>query len=236
MEYSVIIPLFNEQESLVLLQEELDVVLRKTNAAYEIIYIDDGSTDASLETLKGIRKRYPEVKIVSFKKHAGKSAALCAGFNVARGRFFITLDADLQNNPADIPELLRFKDQCDLIMGIRVKRQDSWLQRFSSGFAHGCRQLVLKDQTKDAGCALRVFRREVLDSVYLFRNFHRFFGYLVRAHGFTVKDIPVTHRPRSFGKSKYTTLKRLIEGIFDLFGVWWIQKRQIRYEIAYQSE
>jgi len=235
MEYSVVIPVFNERESLALLQERLDSVLKGCAVDYEIIYVDDGSTDSSLETIKKMKEAYPEIRIISLKRNAGKSSALYAGFRSSRGSWIIALDADLQNSPEDIPGLLNFVGDFDFVQGVRVKRRDDMFTKFSSGLAHFFRWLILRDKTIDTGCGLCLFRREIVDSLYFFMGFHRFFGYLVRTHGFSVREVPVRHSARIFGKSKNSIFKRIVEGIFDLYGVLWLRKRSIAYEIKYQD-
>ncbi|MCD6093576.1 MAG: glycosyltransferase family 2 protein [Candidatus Omnitrophica bacterium] len=226
---SVIIPVFNEQESLKILQKKLHKVMARICSEYEIIYVDDGSTDYSLKVLKEIKRDYPLIKVISFKKNQGQSTALFAGFKEAKGDWIITLDADLQNPPEEISKFLEFKDDFDFITGIRTERKDSFLKKISSGIARFFRQVILKDITKDTGCSLRMFKKEVIEHFPAFRNSHRFFPFLARSMGFKVKEIPVQHNPRKFGKSKYGILKRGKEGIFDLWGVSWLKRRLIKY-------
>jgi glycosyltransferase involved in cell wall biosynthesis len=231
MELSVVIALFNEEEALPHLQERLHKVCERISQEYEIIYVDDGSTDSSLEILKKFKKNYPSLRIISFKKNQGQSAGLFAGFKAARGDWIITLDADLQNPPEEIYKLLIFKDSFDFITGVREKRKDSVLKKVSSQIARFFRWIILKDITKDTGCSLRMFKREIIDCLPYFKNFHRFFTFLVREKGFKIKEVPVKHNPRQFGKSKYGILKRAKEGIFDLIGVFWLKKRLISYKV-----
>ncbi|MGD2278661.1 MAG: glycosyltransferase family 2 protein [Candidatus Omnitrophota bacterium] len=215
-EYSVVIPVFNEEKSLPVLQERLVPVCEKIRGEYEIIYVDDGSTDDSLDVLKRLKKENSRLKVVSFDRNTGKSEALYAGFMNARGKWIVTLDADLQNPPEEIPKLIALKNSFDYVIGIRKKRQDGIFRRISAGLARRIRKFVLKDATQDAGCALRMFKREVVFSVPFFRNFHRFHPFLARKHGFTLKEIPVEHSSRLFGRSKYKTFQRAKEGLFDL--------------------
>ncbi len=231
MEYSVIVPVFDERESVPLLHERILRAMNTTGAQFEVIYVDDHSGDGSLEELRAIRERSPFVRVISLAQRRGKSAALAAGFSRAGGKWIILIDADLQNDPADIPFMLRSRGECDLVHGIRAKRKDTLLRKISSEIAHAARKAVLKDVTVDTGCGLSLFRREVLDAVHLFDNFHRFIPYLARTHGFRVTEVPVSHHPRKFGRSKYSTLGRLMEGISDLWGVWWLEKRRIKYEV-----
>ena len=219
MEYSVIIPVFNEEKSLTSLQKELHETMEKTSCEYEIIYVNDGSRDSSLEVLQKLREDYPKIRIVSFEENRGQSAALFSGFKASRGKWIFTMDADCQNPPEDFLKLLEFKDDFDFITGIRKNRKDDALRRISSSVARFFRWLVLRDSTKDTGCSLRIFKREIIDSITYFKNFHRFFTFLVRAKGFSVKESSVTHRRRLFGKSKYGILKRTQEGIRDIIKV-----------------
>jgi len=235
MEFSIVVPVYNEESSLTLLQEQLHEVMEKTGSEYEVIYVDDDSKDSSLNVLEGLKKGgYPEIRIISLKEHKGQSVALFAGFKSLKGKWVITLDADLQNPPGEISELLKFKNDYDFITGIRRRRRDSLLRKASSRIAQLFRQAVLGDTTTDTGCALRMFKRDVIDSVCFFDNFHRFFTFLVRAKGFRIKEVYVKHGPRKFGKSKYGTLERAMAGLFDLFGVFWLMKRSIDYEIKHK--
>jgi glycosyltransferase involved in cell wall biosynthesis len=225
MEYSVVIPLFDEAESLQILQEDLHSVMADLGGEYEIIYVNDGSKDHSLDILNSLKDQYGEIRIISFEQNRGQSAALFAGFKAASGKWIITLDADWQNPPQEIYQLLEFKDDFDFVAGVRVKRKDTWWRKFSSHLARFFRWVVLKDQTQDIGCSLKLFKREVIGDMIFFKNFHRFFTFMARISGFSVKEVYVNHNIRKFGKSKYTTLDRLGEGIFDLWGVFWLKRR-----------
>ena len=230
-EYSIVIPVFNAEGSLALLQKRLVPVCEKINGEYEIIYVDDGSTDDSLNILKGLKKEGDKLKVISFSCNTGKSEALYAGFMNAQGKWIITLDADLQNPPEEIMKLLPFKNGFDYVAGIRKKRKDSSFRKLSAYAAKFVRRLVSGDSTKDAGCSLRIFKREITSSIPFFRNFHRFYTFLVRKQGFSVKEVPVSHSERAFGRSKYRTLKRAKEGLFDLVGIFWLRQRFLRYKI-----
>jgi glycosyltransferase involved in cell wall biosynthesis len=231
---SIVIPLFNEEASLRILQQRLHKVMEKLSFSYEIIYVDDASKDASLEVIKELQKQYPLIRIISFRKNHGQSTALCAGFRMAKGRWIITLDADLQNPPEEIPTLLKFKEEFDFITGIRKDRKDNFIRKLSSSTARFFRWLILKDVTIDTGCSLRMFKREILNEMPRFKNFHRFFTFLVRMLKFKVKEIPVQHNRREFGASSYGIIKRASEGIFDLIGILWLKRRLIHYDIKYK--
>ncbi len=230
MEYSIVVPLYNEEYNLPLLNKELLEVMQTVGSSYEIIYVDDGSTDRSLEVLKKLKGENPVIKIISFKKNQGQSCALFAGFREAGGEFIITLDADLQNPAREIPRLLKYLPDFDYVAGIRIKRKDSFLKKTSSRIARLARRLILGDITQDTGCALKVFKREILSTTPFFKNFHRFFTFLVRSQGFRMLEIPVEHRPRKRGSSKYSICKRFREGLFDLAGVFWLKRRLLSYE------
>jgi glycosyltransferase involved in cell wall biosynthesis len=231
MELSVVIPLFNEEENLLLLQEKLHSVCEKITGSYEIIYVDDGSIDSSPDVLRRLQKTYPAVRSISFQENQGQSAGLLAGFKASRGEWIITLDADLQNPPEEILKLWEFKDRFDFITGIREKRRDSFLRKISSRIAKFFRWITLGDTTQDVGCSLRLFRREIAGSLPYFKNFHRFFTFLAREAGFSIQEVPLQHSERKFGNSKYTTWKRAREGVFDLIGVFWLKRRIINFKI-----
>ena len=234
MEFSIVIPVFNEAESLLSLQKELQEVMQRMHCEYEIIYVDDASCDSSLEVLKAIAEKHEPIRIISFSQNRGQSAALAAGFRVSRGEWIITLDADGQNPPSEIVKLTEFKDKFDFITGIRKDRQDSFNRKAASSIAKFFRRLILGDISEDIGCSLRLFKKEILDSLSLFDHFHRFFNLLVSSKGFSIKEVTVEHRRRLFGVSKYSITKRMLSGIFDLWGVAWFKKRLINYEVKYR--
>ena len=228
----MVIPVFNEEGCLRALHAELTAVMEKMPGGYEIIYIDDGSTDSSSEVLPQLT---PAAKIISFPQNQGQSTALYAGFKAAQGSWIITLDADGQNPPQEIPRLLKARGGVDFVAGIRKARKDNWWRKATSSGARFFRWLVLGDKTRDTGCALRAFRREVVEALPLFRNFHRFFPFLARAQGFSVKEVSVEHKKRTTGSSKYGTGQRLWQGLFDLWGVFWLKRRLMRYEVKCRS-
>ena len=219
IKYSVIIPVFNEEGSLAELQERTSGVMESLGAGYEIIYVDDGSTDSSPEILKKLESACDKIRIISFNKNEGKGPALHAAFEEARGRWMITLDADLQNPPEEIPKLAHFKDEFDYIIGIRKDRKDNLVKISAAAVARFFRRLVLGDVTIDAGCGLRVFKKEVTDSIRYFRNFFVYLTFLARTKGYAVKEVSVRHDQRKTGKSKYGIFKRAAQGCFDLWRV-----------------
>lgn len=227
---SVVIPVFDEEESLETLHRELDAALAKVAGGVEIVFVDDGSRDRSLERLRAIAARDARVRVVELDGNQGQTAAFVAGFAAARGEVTVTLDADLQNDPADIPRLLDAFDAAgaDVVNGVRARRNDSWLRRVSSRVANGARNRVTHDHVTDVGCSLRAMRTEQLRRLRPFRNMHRFLPTLLRLEGATrVVEIPVSHRPRRHGVSKYGIGNRLWVGIADLYGVRWLQARHL---------
>jgi glycosyltransferase involved in cell wall biosynthesis len=224
---SVVIPVFNEEESLPLLAAELQGVLRSLGRSHEVIFIDDGSTDGSLAALCEIARQDRTVRIVRLRRNTGQSAALAAGFRAARGGLVVTLDADLQNDPADIPRLLNGLDGYDVVCGVRAHRQDTWLRKVSSRIAGSVRNRLTGDPLADAGCTLRVYRAEFLRRIPLFTGMHRFLPTLLKADGARVTEVPVNHRPRRHGQSKYNIRNRIWRSLADLFAVRWMQKRWI---------
>jgi len=235
VEFSVVIPSFNEAASLPLLQQRLKKVMEETKERYEILYVDDGSSDDTLAVLQALKKDSPCLRSISLKKKRGQSVALYAGFSAARGKWIITLDADGQNPPEEIPKLLSFRDRFDCVCGVRRARKDSALRKFDSHIARVVRSWVLGDTTQDVGCSLRTFRREIVDALPRVRNFHRFFTFLVRQMGFSVKEVSVAHDKRLFGNSKYGTWARLREGWRDLWGMRWLKSRIITYEVTHED-
>ena len=234
-EYSVVIPVFNEAESLPQLAAEVRRAMESLGNSYEVLFVDDGSADGSWGVLKDIFDQDPHVRILALDKNCGQSAALDAGLCSARGRVVITLDADLQNDPADIPLLVRELDRCDVALGWRFRRQDSLLKRASSKVGNTVRNWVTDDDVLDSGCALKAFRREAAERLKLFKGMHRFLPTLFKMEGFTVAQVQVSHRPRRHGKTKYGILDRLAAALPDLLAVRWMQSRAARYKVREEA-
>ncbi len=229
---SVIIPVYNEEESLPFLVEKLQAALSSLEMTAEMIFIDDGSTDSSLEVLRTLKKKSAiSLRIVVLKKNSGQSAAFAAGFMVAEGSIFATLDADLQNDPADIPLLLAQLDQFDMACGWRKNRQDSWLRKISTRISNPIRSYVLKDPFHDTACSMRAFRKECVEGLVMFNGMHRFLPTLVRTSGYKVGEVVVRHHHRKYGQAKYNIRNRIFKTITDLFGVLWLQNRQLHHQI-----
>jgi glycosyltransferase involved in cell wall biosynthesis len=231
---SVVIPVYNEEENLPPLWEELRAVLDGLALEYEIVFVDDGSRDRSAELIRGFRESDPRVRLVRLKANAGETAATDAGFKAARGRWVVTMDADLQNDPYDVPTLLAHLDRWDVVTGWRVERGagDSWVRRLSSRVANWVRNGLTDESVRDSGCTFRAFRRECLRGLDLYRGFHRFIPTLLRMRGYRVIEVPVGHRRRRFGQSKYGILNRAFVALADLLVVRWMQQRLLRYEVA----
>jgi glycosyltransferase involved in cell wall biosynthesis len=230
----VVLPVYNEEESLVPLWDELRETLEGSGLDYEIIFVDDGSRDRSAEIIRGLRETSPRVRLIRFKENAGETAALDAGFKAARGRWVVSMDADLQNDPRDIPCLLSHLDRWDVVTGWRTRRGDgdSLVRRVSSRVANRIRNAVTDESIQDSGCTFRAFRRECLRDLVLYRGFHRFIPQLLRMRGYRVIEVSVNHRPRRFGRSKYGILNRAFVAGADLLVVRWMRDRLLRYEIA----
>lgn len=217
MKYSVVIPVYNEEDSVCPLYLALREVMNNLRADYEIIFVNDSSRDKSLEYLKNITIDHSHLVIVNLLKHSGQTAALQAGFILAQGEIIITLDADLQNDPKDIPILLEKLSQgFDVVCGWRCQRDDPYPKIISSRVAGYIRRLVTREPVHDFGCTLRVFKRPVLDKVILSGNMHRFFTFIMYKLGYKITEVRVRHHPRMHGVSKYTIGNRLLPGLIDL--------------------
>jgi dolichol-phosphate mannosyltransferase len=226
-EISLVIPVYNEEENLPILAAEIREALAPLGRPYEVIYVDDGSTDRSPEVLRQLAREDRTVRIVRQLRNAGQSAALDAGFRFARGEVAVTLDADLQNDPADIPRLLAKLDGYDVVAGVRTRRQDDWVRRASSKIANGIRNRFTHESITDVGCTLKAFRTEYLRRIPMYTGMHRFLPTLLRLEGARVTQMPVHHRPRLHGQPKYGIGNRIWKTLADLLAVRWMQKRWI---------
>ncbi len=228
---SVVVPVYDEADNVEPLHREIDAALAGVEGGVEFIYVDDGSRDGSGERLLELAKRDQRVRVIRFDANHGQSAALDAGFRAVKGEFTVTLDADLQNDPADIPRLLEALDRADVVNGVRMKRRDSLVRKISSRIANGFRNWATRESVTDVGCSLRVMRSSYLRRVKLYRGLHRFLPTLLRIEGATISEVPVNHRMRRHGDSKYGISNRLFVGIIDVFAVRWMQNRALRYRI-----
>jgi dolichol-phosphate mannosyltransferase len=231
-EISIVIPVYNEQESLRPLIAELQEVLQGISDAAEIVFVDDGSKDQSFAILQEASRRDPRIRVIRFRKNAGQTAAFDAGFKTARGTIVVTMDADLQNDPHDIPLLLKKMGKFDVVCGWRYKRNDPWIKIVSSKIANFVRNRISREEIRDTGCSLKAFRRECIESMKLFKGMHRFFPTLAKMEGFTVTQVKVNHRLRRFGTTKYNITNRIVRAFVDLLVVRWMKKRHLNYEIV----
>ncbi len=229
--YSVIIPIKNEEENITDLIDELEPVMKKLGHPWELLCIDDGSSDSSLSILLRLCKEKNYLRVISFSKNYGQSSAFAAGFSLARGEFVITLDGDGQNDPADIPKLTAAIPDCDMVVGWRIHRKDTWKKRLTSKCSNFIRSRVCKDGMHDTGCSLKVYRKSALQKIKLYNGMHRFLPALFIIEGFRVREVPVNHRPRSKGVTKYHFFNRSIGPFLDLFAVWWMRRRSLKYKI-----
>ena len=223
---SVVVPLFNEEENVPILQSELTAAL--TGLDYEIIFVDDGSSDGTVERIAPD----PRVRLVQFERNAGQSAAMYAGLNCARGDVAVLIDGDLQNDPADIPRLLaEIERGADLVCGYRAQRKDTVGKRITSRVANFVRSRFTKDGVRDTGCTLKAMKRECVTALLPFKGMHRFIPALVKGAGYRLVEIPVNHRPRKFGLSKYGLGNRALRATTDMFGVRWLLSRRLNYKV-----
>ena len=230
---SLIIPVYNEEENLRDLHREISGALAGLACGWEVVLVDDGSTDASLSIIHELAAADPRVRYVSFARNCGQSAAFAAGFRYAGGDVVVTLDADLQNDPADIPAMLEVYGQgVDMVIGWRARRQDTFVKRCASRFANWVRNRISRETVRDTGCSLKVMRAEMVRAIPMFTGMHRFLPTLMKLEGAKVAEVPVNHRPRSRGVSKYGIWDRAWASAYDLLAVRWMQKRHIGYVVA----
>jgi glycosyltransferase involved in cell wall biosynthesis len=227
---SVVIPVYNEAENIMPLVERLERALRAAPGPIEMLFVDDGSTDETLTLLKAAQESDARVRIAHFRRNLGQTAAMAAGFRLARGEAVVTIDGDLQNDPEEMLRLVAMLGEWDAVCGIRVRRQDSLWRRISSRIANGFRNWVTGDSIVDTGCTLKAYRRECLERLELYQGMHRFLPTLLKMRGFRVTQVPVSHHPRQGGKTKYGTWGRLKKGLADVWAVRWMKKNWIDYD------
>ena len=228
---SVVFPIYNERDNLAPLLAEVEAALGSMEL--EVIAVDDRSTDGSLQELRRLRFDHEFLRVVSLVRHAGQSAAFSAGVDLARGDSVVLMDADGQNDPADVPALLAVLDgdpDCAAVVGYRVNRADSLWKRIQSRVANAVRNCLTGDRVRDTGCSLKVVRRETLRGLVCFHGMHRFFPTLIRQSGGKVVEAPVSHRPRLTGRSKYGMWNRGFVALRDALGVRWLRRRALEYE------
>ncbi|HXL26684.1 MAG TPA: glycosyltransferase family 2 protein, partial [Chthoniobacterales bacterium] len=224
-------PVYNEAESLDQLQSELTKVM--TGYDHEILFVDDGSNDNSLQMIH----RGARIRILEFAKNSGQSAAIFAGLRAARGAILVLIDSDLQNDPNDIPRLLAEMEKgADLVCGFRTKRKDTWFKRFQSKIANAVRSRFTKDGVRDTGCTLKAMRRECREALVPFYGMHRFIPALIKGAGYRIVEVPVQHRARQYGSSKYSFGNRAWRATIDMIGVRWLLSRQFQIRMKRPAE
>ncbi len=214
---SLVIPVLNEEKNIELLYSEITESLAKLKCHYELIFVDDGSTDNSFEVLKGLYEKDSNVRVIKFRRNFGQTAALSTGFQAASGEVIVTLDADLQNDPGDIEKLLRKIDEGnDVVSGWRFKREDSlFSKKIPSAFSNWLARKLTGLAIHDSGCTLKAYRKEAINNMKIYGEMHRYIPAILNSRGYKISEVKVTHRPRKFGKTKYN-FTRLLKGFLDL--------------------
>ena len=229
---SLVIPCYNEQENVPTLLERVGAALVRIGRPFEVIVVDDGSTDETPRLLGDGMNHCPWLRVIRMAKNGGQSAAFEAGFEAARGQVIATIDADLQNDPEEIPRLLPLLDGCDMVTGWRQARQDTPFRRWQSRMANRIRNWITQDTVQDSASSLKIYKAHAVKGMKLFRGAHRYFPTLVKMRGCVVREEPVKHSPRFAGTTKYGFRNRAFVGLTDLFGVRWMKKRYLRYDAA----
>lgn len=231
LKLSVVVPIYNERGDLQRLYDAVSGALRGAIDPYEIILVDDGSTDGSPAELDRLAEADSRICVLHFERNCGQTAAIAAGLKRARGKYVALMDGDLQTYPEDILVLMTYMDRFDFANGTRVRRKDTWLKKISSRIANGIRNRITGDRIQDTGCPMKLFKREVAESFHLYEGFHRFLPTLARTNGFSVIEVPVGHRERVAGTSKYGVLNRVFVSLMDAIVIGWLRKRTIHYRI-----
>lgn len=236
IKYSIVIPLKDEEDNVAILINEIEPIMNKMQENWELICIDDGSKDSTAAILASLKNKKPYLSIISFKKNYGQSSAFDAGFKQARGQYIITMDGDLQNDPKDIPRLLEKAENFDMICGCRINRKDSFSKKITSYLANKVRGAICQDGIKDTGCSLKIYRKSCLEKIKLFDGMHRFLPALFKNENFRILEIPVNHRFREHGKSKYNFFNRSFNTIADMMAVKWMRNRRLKYVIKEENK
>ncbi|HEX2439836.1 MAG TPA: glycosyltransferase family 2 protein [Methylomirabilota bacterium] len=229
---SIVLPVYDEAENLPILWAELEPVLKTLGSPCEVLIVDDGSTDGSADIARALARSDQRIRLVRLGANTGLTAALLAGFALAQGTIIVTMDADLQYDPADIPRLVSLLDRYDAALGWRAHRHDGWTKRLSSRIANRVRNAVLGDAFRDSGCTLRAMRRACLAAIAPYHGLHRFVPILLALAGCRVIEVEVRHRPRQHGVSKYGIRNRSLPALLDLLAVRWMRARRVAYTIV----
>lgn len=235
---SIVIPIKDEAENIESLAKALTITFKQKPWTWECIWVDDGSSDKSLAIIDRLHREDTRHRYLSFQKHAGQSAALWAGFQDARGKLIATIDGDGQNVPSDIPKLIDMiqSGKQDMIQGYRYNRQDNIVRQFASYIANTFRNWVTGKTVRDVGCSTRVFKHECVTCLPQYKGMHRFLPTFIIMQGYRITEVPVNHRPRLYGKTKYNINNRLWIGLLDTCGVLWLKKRSFNYKISKKSD
>lgn len=231
-DFSVVVPVYNELENLSYLTNSITKELDNKNLDYQIIYVDDGSQDGSSKKIDELVVENKQLSALHFKENNGQTAAFLAGFKKAEGKYIITLDADLQVKPDDIFNLLPYLEKYDMVVGKRVNRNDGIVKKISSFIGNSVRNFITGEEITDTGCPLKIFKNEIHKDFYPFNGMHRFYPTLARINKYTVKEVPVDHYPRKYGKSKYGINNRMWRGLLDTLVMRWMKKRIINYTMG----
>lgn len=231
MEISVVIPVYNEFENIEPMVERLTISLEKKFKEYELIFVNDCSNDGSYELLETIKRKNSHVVPYHFIKNSGQSAGIACGFQRAKGELIVMMDGDLQTDPEDIHELLKYVPEYDMVNGKRATREDGFKRKLASKLGNGFRNLVTGDNIEDTGCPLKLFKKEVAKSYLMFNGMHRFLPTLARYKGYKVIEIPVRHYDRLYGVSKYKVFGRALKAFSDCFAVRWMGKKMLRFKV-----
>ena len=236
-EASIIIPVEDEADNISALAGEITRAMDLRRWSWEAVWIDDGSSDGSLSALAALHESDDRHRYLSFAENRGQSAALCAGFRHCRGKVIATIDGDGQNDPVDLPDMIEtvLADRADMVNGYRARRRDSLIRKISSKVGNGFRSWLTGKTVRDVGCSTRVFRRECIEDLPRFTGMHRFLPTLAAMQGWRLAEVPVNHRPRQHGLSKYNIHNRLWVGLADTLGVMWLKKRSFTYTIQSRS-
>ncbi len=229
VEVSVVIPAYNEEQNVTVLLKRLTEAFEPFERSFEVIIVDDGSTDKTLELLREHKQSKPWLRVIVLDRNRGQTCAMDAGFKAARGAIIATLDADLQNDPMEILRLIEMLNDCDAVVGWRLKRQDPWMRRVSTRIANTVRNKLSGESIHDSACSLKVYKRLCLEGLTLYKGMHRFMPTLVKMRGFKVMEVPVSHHRRYAGKAKYGVWNRMFRAFVDLLAVRWMKKRHITY-------
>ena len=238
-ELSLFLPVLDEEENLRPMHAKIQEALKSLGKTAEVIYVDDGSTDKSLQILREIAAEDEHVRVISLRRNYGQTAAMSAGIDAAKGEILIPMDADLQNDPRDLPLLLEGMRKFDCVCGSRVAARaqgDNFIRILSSRIANWVRNSISGDNISDSGCCFRVFKRECVADLKFFKGMHRFMPTLIKMEGFTVTEVPIRQNHRRSGQSHYNIGNRMFSSFYDLLAVSWMKKRMFRYKIAEKVE